>query len=48
MGMLGQVPKVDDEVSDDQGTYRVIAMDGRRIDRIRFVPHPRKVGENEG
>jgi CBS domain containing-hemolysin-like protein len=48
MGMLGQVPKVDDEVSDDQGTYRVIAMDGRRIDRIRFIPHPRKAGENDG
>lgn len=38
MTLLGQVPKVDDEVTDENGTFRVIHMDGRRIERLRFTP----------
>jgi CBS domain containing-hemolysin-like protein len=38
MSELGTVPKVDDEISTEQGTLRVMRMDGRRIDRIRFTP----------
>jgi CBS domain containing-hemolysin-like protein len=38
MSELGTVPKVDDEIGTDQGTLRVMRMDGRRIDRIRFTP----------
>ena len=38
MNLLGTVPKVDDEVTDSHGTFRVVHMDARRIDRIRFTP----------
>jgi CBS domain containing-hemolysin-like protein len=38
MSELGTVPKVDDEITTEQGTLRVMRMDGRRIDRIRFTP----------
>jgi CBS domain containing-hemolysin-like protein len=38
MSELGTVPKVEDEISTEQGTLRVMRMDGRRIDRIRFTP----------
>ena len=40
MSELGTVPKVDDEITTEQGTLRVMRMDGRRIDRIRFTPAP--------
>ncbi|HSJ31492.1 MAG TPA: hemolysin family protein [Longimicrobiales bacterium] len=39
-GTLGRVGKVGDEVSVAGGVLRVIAMDGRRIDRVAFVPDP--------
>lgn len=39
MNALGRIPKVDDEVTDDKGTFRVLHMDGRRVDRIRYTPH---------
>ena len=48
MNLLGTIPRVDDEVSDTQGTYRVLHMDGRRIDRVRFTPHPETGGETNG
>ena len=38
MSELGTVPKVEDEITTEQGTLRVMRMDGRRIDRIRFTP----------
>lgn len=48
MNLLGRIPKVDDEVSDSVGTYRVLHMDGRRIDRLRFTPHEKDGGESNG
>jgi putative hemolysin len=36
-GMLGRVPLVGDEVPVRRGILRVVAMDGRRVDRIAFV-----------
>ena len=38
MAELGKIPEVGDEVQLDTGELRVIAMDGRRVDRIRFIP----------
>ena len=35
---LGRLPVVDDEVAIDEGTLVVQRLDGRRIDRIRFLP----------
>jgi CBS domain containing-hemolysin-like protein len=35
---LGRVAAVGDEVAIEQGLLRVERMDGRRVDRIRFVP----------
>jgi CBS domain containing-hemolysin-like protein len=40
MSELGRLPQVDDEVSVDGGVLRVMRLDGRRIDRIRYTPHP--------
>ncbi len=37
---LGHLPAVDDEVEIDDGTLIVRRLDGRRIDRLRFVPKP--------
>jgi CBS domain containing-hemolysin-like protein len=48
MNLLGRIPKVDDEVTDANGTYRVLHMDGRRIDRIRFTPFETEGGEPRG
>jgi CBS domain containing-hemolysin-like protein len=38
MSQLGRVAAVGDEVVIDSGVLRVERMDGRRVDRIRFVP----------
>lgn len=38
MAELGKIPDVGDEVQLASGELRVIAMDGRRVDRIRFTP----------
>jgi CBS domain containing-hemolysin-like protein len=38
MACLGRVPVVGDEVSVPGWTIRVDAMDGRRVDRLRFTP----------
>ncbi|MEV4735619.1 MULTISPECIES: hemolysin family protein [unclassified Microbacterium] len=40
MSVLERVPSVGDEVPLDTGTLRVVRMDGRRVDRIRYVPNP--------
>ncbi len=45
MSELGTVPKVEDEITTEQGTLRVMRMDGRRIDRIRFTPLDTKSAE---
>jgi putative hemolysin len=37
-GQLGRVAKVGDEVRVHGGIFRVVRMDGRRIDRITFIP----------
>lgn len=38
MSQLGRVAAIGDEVLIDSGVLRVERMDGRRVDRIRFVP----------
>jgi CBS domain containing-hemolysin-like protein len=38
MACLGRVPVVGDEVSVTGWSLRVDAMDGRRVDRLRFTP----------
>lgn len=40
MAELGRLPVVGDEVLIDDGTLAVQRLDGRRIDRVRFVPNP--------
>ncbi|WP_022893194.1 hemolysin family protein [Agromyces subbeticus] len=40
MAELGRLPVVGDEVLIDDGTLVVQRLDGRRIDRVRFVPNP--------
>ncbi len=40
MSELGRIPEVGDEVAIDGGLLRVERLDGRRVDRIRFVPGP--------
>lgn len=38
MSAVGRVPQVGDEVALDGWTLRVVAMDGRRVDRVRIAP----------
>lgn len=38
MSILERVPSVGDEVDLDTGKLQVVRMDGRRVDRIRYVP----------
>lgn len=38
MAAVGRVPQVGDEVALDGWTLRVVAMDGRRVDRVRLAP----------
>jgi len=45
MACLGRVPVVGDEVSVPGWTVRVDAMDGRRVDRLRFTPAEAGSGE---
>lgn len=45
MSVLERVPVVGDEVPLDSGTLHVVRMDGRRVDRIRFVPRPDETDE---
>ena len=44
MSVLERVPVVGDEVPLDSGVLQVVRMDGRRVDRLRFVP---RVDETE-
>ena len=45
MSVLERVPSVGDEVALDTGKLQVVRMDGRRVDRIRYVPSPGDPGE---
>ena len=51
MARLGRVPEVGDVVEVEEWEVHVAAMDGRRVDRVRFVPRPggddAKGGEQE-
>ena len=40
MSELGRLPVVGDVVDVDAGTFRVERLEGRRIERVRFTPHP--------
>jgi CBS domain containing-hemolysin-like protein len=40
MAELGRVPVIGDEVGVAGGHLRVLRMDGRRVDRLRFIPVP--------
>jgi CBS domain containing-hemolysin-like protein len=40
MARLGRVPNVGDEVTVAGGRLRVLRMDGRRVDRLRYQPEP--------
>ena len=40
MARLGRVPEVDDAVELVGGDLRVVRMDGRRVDRVRWTPAP--------
>jgi len=46
MSELGRLPRVGDTVAIADGTLRVDRLDGRRIDRIRFVPPRTDVSVN--
>jgi CBS domain containing-hemolysin-like protein len=48
MSELGRLPRIDDTVSVDGGIFKVMRMDGRRIDRIRFTPAVVSMIDNEG
>lgn len=45
MSVLERVPAVGDEVAVDSGTLQVVRMDGRRVDRVRYVPRQHAPGE---
>ncbi|WGH84026.1 hemolysin family protein [Auritidibacter ignavus] len=38
MAALGRVPDIGDQVTLDDGTVEVIKMDGRRVDRLKYIP----------
>ena len=40
MDRLGRIPEIGDTVPATGGTLRVDALEGRRVDRIRFTPAP--------
>ncbi|GLJ96473.1 membrane protein [Microbacterium dextranolyticum] len=40
MAQLERIPAVGDSVEIEDGTLEVARMDGRRVDRVRFTPHP--------
>lgn len=42
---LGRLPVVGDPVDHERGVFTVERLDGRRVDRVRFTPHPE---ESEG
>lgn len=44
MSVLERIPRLGDRVETDDGTLEVARMDGRRVDRVRFVPRPVPAG----
>ena len=46
MSALGKIPEVADVVDIDGGSLRVERMDGRRVDRVRFLPDSPLVEED--
>ena len=40
MSVLERIPVVGDALDDRDGTLEVQRMDGRRVDRVRFMPRP--------
>lgn len=47
MSELGRLPVVGDTVSTGEGVFRIERLDGRRIDRVRYTPHPTAALEAE-
>lgn len=47
MFQLGRVPEVGNVVTIDEGILNVERMDGRRVDRVRFLPNERYVPRTE-
>ncbi len=45
MAELGRLPVVGDVIESEAGVFRIERLDGRRIDRVRFTPHPVEVAE---
>ncbi|MBD7957172.1 HlyC/CorC family transporter [Microbacterium sp. Sa4CUA7] len=48
MSVLERIPVVGDEVDVEDGTLTVHRMDGRRVDRVRFIPRPLADAAEEG
>ncbi|MFT4148026.1 MAG: hemolysin family protein [Micrococcaceae bacterium] len=47
MEQLGRIPQVGDTVHTDRGTLTIITMDKKRVDLVRFTPHPYAVTTEE-
>ncbi len=47
MSVLERIPTVGDTVAVPDGILEVIRMDGRRVDRVKFVPHETPADESE-
>jgi CBS domain containing-hemolysin-like protein len=47
MAKLGRIPEVGDLVSIDGGELKVERMDGRRVDRVRFIPESMLAGDTD-
>ncbi|HUF27430.1 MAG TPA: hemolysin family protein [Gemmatimonadaceae bacterium] len=45
-GKLGRIPRLGDEITLPGGRFRVLAMDGRRIRRVAWIPKAAPAGEN--
>jgi CBS domain containing-hemolysin-like protein len=48
MSELGRLPAVGDTIDIETGRFRIERLDGRRIDRVRFTPHPEPVATEAG
>ncbi|MEP6479025.1 MAG: hemolysin family protein [Rhodoglobus sp.] len=48
MSELGRLPSVGDIIDIESGRFRIERLDGRRIDRVRFTPHPDPVATEAG
>jgi len=47
MAKLGRIPEAGDLVAIDGGELKVERMDGRRVDRVRFIPEALLVGDSD-